>query len=134
MILFRHKCELKQNQNPSSAPPYLTGRMSTIFRTLARRKCISLKAVKMVCRVLVKYNIVHESWLYRPFDEMAEKLWEFRPSESFWLNKSACNDAERAYYEELSKCKVASSMTEGSDPPTAANDTMIHQLIDLTIK
>ena len=121
MILIRHKCELKQQahfdkfKNPSSAPPYLTGRMSTIFRTLARRKCISLKAVKMVCRVLVKYNIVHENYMYRPIDLLAETFREFRPS---WLNKSACNNAERAYYEKLSKCKVTSSMTESSDPPT----------------
>ena len=46
---------------------------------------------------------------------LAETFREFRPS---WLNKSACNNAERAYYEKLSKCKVASSMTESSDPPT----------------
>ena len=26
--------------------------------------------------------------------------------ETFWLNKSACDDAERAYYEKLSGCKV----------------------------
>merc|ERR1719309_1564520 len=25
--------------------------------------------------------------------------------ETFWLNKSACDDAERAYYEKLSGCK-----------------------------
>jgi len=28
--------------------------------------------------------------------------------ESFWMNKSACDDAERAYYEKLSGCKVIS--------------------------
>merc|ERR1711892_617419 len=32
--------------------------------------------------------------------------------ETFWLNKSACDDAERAYYEKLSGCK-------GPSPPTA---------------
>ena len=26
--------------------------------------------------------------------------------ESYWANKAACDDAERAYYEKLSKCKV----------------------------
>jgi len=31
--------------------------------------------------------------------------------ESFWANKAACDDAERAYYEKLSGCKV-SSLTE----------------------
>jgi len=31
--------------------------------------------------------------------------------ETFWLNKSACDDAERAYYEKLSGCK----QTEASD-------------------
>ena len=137
MILIRHKCELKQQahfdkfKNPSSAPPCLTGCMSSIFRTLAHLKCISLTTVKMVLRVLVKYNIVHENYMYRPLDELAEAFREFRPS---WLNNSACNNAEKPYYEKLSKCKVASSMTESSDPPTTANDTMIHQLIDLTIK
>ena len=121
MILIRHKCELKQQahfdkfKNPSSAPPCLTGCMSSIFRTLAHLKCISLTTVKMVLRVLVKYNIVHENYMYRPLDELAEAFREFRPS---WLNKSACNNAKRAYYEKLSKCKVASSMTESSDPPT----------------
>ena len=75
-----------------------------------------------------------------PFEEMEAVLWK---TESFWLNKSACDDAERTYYEKLSGCKVASSMTEGSAEhassvltgrlvPTA-NDTMIYQFIDLTI-
>jgi hypothetical protein len=138
MILLRHKSKL--NQDSSSTPPYFGPRISTIFyRKLVRRKCISLKAVKRVCIVLVKSNIVPESWLDKPFDEMKAKLWKFRPPESFWLNKSACDDAERAYYEKLSGCKVASSMTEGSDPPTGrlaptANDTMVHQFIDLTIE
>merc|ERR1712154_205934 len=31
--------------------------------------------------------------------------------ENFWANKAACDDAERAYYEKLSGCKV-SSLTE----------------------
>jgi len=31
--------------------------------------------------------------------------------ESFWLNKSACDDAERAYYEKLSGCKVDTLVT-----------------------
>ena len=26
--------------------------------------------------------------------------------ESYWANKAACDDAERAYYEKLSECKV----------------------------
>ena len=26
--------------------------------------------------------------------------------ESYWSNKAACDDAERAYYEKLSGCKV----------------------------
>ena len=26
--------------------------------------------------------------------------------DSFWANKAACDDAERAYYEKLSGCKV----------------------------
>ena len=30
--------------------------------------------------------------------------------ESFWQNKSACDDAERAYYEKLSGCKVNFSL------------------------
>ena len=140
MILLRHKSKLNQDPrsappyNSSSTPPYFGPRISTIFCKLVRRKCISLRTVKMVCIVLVKSNIVPESWLDKPFDKMEAKLWKNRPPESFWLNKSACDDAERAYYEKLSKCKVASSMTEGSDPPTTANDTMIHQFIDLTIK
>jgi len=33
--------------------------------------------------------------------------------ESFWLNKSACDDAERAYYEKLSGCKGPSSQPLG---------------------
>merc|ERR1712096_291004 len=31
--------------------------------------------------------------------------------ETFWLNKSACDDAERAYYEKLSGCKVDTLVT-----------------------
>ena len=57
----------------------------------------------------------NSTYMYRPIDLLAETFREFRPS---WLNNSACNNAERAYYEKLSKCKVASSMTESSDPPT----------------
>ena len=26
--------------------------------------------------------------------------------ETYWTNKAACDDAERAYYEKLSGCKV----------------------------
>merc|ERR1711970_601200 len=31
--------------------------------------------------------------------------------ETFWLNKAACDDAERAYYEKLSGCKVDTLVT-----------------------
>merc|ERR1719427_218405 len=31
--------------------------------------------------------------------------------ETFWLNKSACDDAERAYYEKLSGCEVDTLVT-----------------------
>ena len=30
--------------------------------------------------------------------------------ESYWANKAACDDAERAYYEKLSGCKVTISL------------------------
>jgi hypothetical protein len=139
MILFKHKCEL--NQNSSSAPPYFGKLMSRVFDKLVRRKRLSLTVIKKICTALVKSNIACKSWLENPFEEMEAVLWK---SESFWLNKSACDDAERTYYEKLSGCKVASSMTENSAEhassvltgrlaPTA-NDTMIHQFIDLTIE
>jgi len=35
--------------------------------------------------------------------------------ETFWLNKSACDDAERAYYEKLSGCKQTEEKTEASE-------------------
>jgi hypothetical protein len=134
MILLRH-------HNSSSAPPYISGIMNKMFRKLVRHKRLSLGAIKKICKILVKTNIACKSWLEKPFNQMETELWK---SESFWLNKSACDDAERTYYEKLSGCKVASSMTENSAEhassvltgrlaPTA-NDTMIHQFIDLTIE
>jgi hypothetical protein len=145
MILLRHKSKL--HQDSSSAPPYFGKLMSSIFCKLGRRKCLSLKVIKKICTIHVKSNIACKSWLEKPFEEMEAELWKARPPESFWLNKSACDDAERAYYEKLLGCKVASSMTEGSaehssvlpDPPTGrlaptANDTMVHQSIVLTIE
>jgi hypothetical protein len=143
MILLRHKSEgrTSQNQDSSSALLYFSKPMSSRFGKLVRRRRLSFKCIKKICTILVKSNIACKSWLENPFEEMEAVLWK---TESFWLNKSACDDAERTYYEKLSGCKVASSMTEGSAEhassvltgrlaPTA-NDTMIHQFIDLTIE
>jgi hypothetical protein len=142
MILLRHKSEERtlQHQNSSSAPPYFGKLMSKVFDRLVRRKQISLPVIMRICAVLIKSNIACKSWMKKPFKEMEAVLWK---TESFWLNKSACDDAERTYYEKLSGCKVASSMTENSAEQASsvltgrlaptANDTMIHQFIDLTI-
>ena len=134
MILLRH-------HNSSSAQPYKFGIMEKMFSKLVRHKRLSFGAIKKICKILVKTNIACKSWLEKPFNQMETELWK---SESFWLNKSACDDAERTYYEKLSGCKVASSMTENSAEQASsvltgrlaptANDTMIHQFIDLTIE
>ena len=109
MILLGH-------HNSSSAKPFFRGRMSSRFGKLVRHKRLSFKCIKKICNGLVKSNIACKIWMENPFEEMEAVLWK---TESFWLNKSACDDAERTYYEKLSECKVASSMTD--------------QFIDLTI-
>jgi hypothetical protein len=109
MILLAH-------HNSSSAPPYFGKLMSKVFDRLVCGKTISLPVIMRICAVLIKTNIACKSWMKKPFNVMEAVLWE---TESFWLNKSACDDAERTYYEKLSECKVASSMTD--------------QFIDLTI-
>jgi hypothetical protein len=101
MILLRH-------HNSSSAPPFFSGfgKLDGRFGKLVKRKCLSFKCIMKICFALVKTNIACKSWLEKPFNQMETELWK---SESFWLNKSACDDAERTYYEKLSGCKVASS-------------------------
>merc|ERR1711892_527078 len=42
---------------------------------------------------------------------MGDTVMSALAMESFWLNKSACDDAERAYYEKLSGCKVDTLVT-----------------------
>ena len=37
--------------------------------------------------------------------------------ENFWANKAACDDAERAYYEKLSGCKVTITLLSSPLPP-----------------
>merc|ERR1719347_718731 len=39
--------------------------------------------------------------------------------ETYWVNKAACDDAERAYYEKLSGVKESENV-ENSDPPNPA--------------
>jgi hypothetical protein len=81
MILLRHKSKL--HQDSSSAPPYFSKRMSSIFCKLVRRKCVSLKAITKICIALAKSNIVCKSWLEKPFEEMEAKLWKARPLRVF---------------------------------------------------
>merc|ERR1711892_736148 len=42
---------------------------------------------------------------------MGDTVMSALAMETFWLNKSACDDAERAYYEKLSGCKVDTLVT-----------------------
>jgi hypothetical protein len=85
----------------------------------------------MVCFVLAKSNIVCKSWLEKPVEEMEAKLWKARPPESFWLNKSACDDAERAYYEKLSGYNVDTLVTGLSSSEEMALVKKLNDLEDL---
>merc|ERR1711970_228067 len=48
--------------------------------------------------------------------------------ETFWLNKSACDDAERAYYEKLSGCKATSKPLGLSEQIARAGDHIKNSL------
>merc|ERR1712233_250519 len=39
-------------------------------------------------------------------DSLLQQIFTMSVFESYWANKAACDDAERAYYEKLSGCKV----------------------------